>query len=271
MIEKTVGFVGAGIMAEALVRDMLRTGMVRSRDVYASDPSQERRSVFEQQVHAHVLTDNAELMRRVEIVVLSVKPQVLPAVVEEIAPCVTPNHLFISIAPGITLQWMSKHLGTERIVRVMPNTPILVGAGAAAFCCGKDVEKTEVAFVERAMAVDGICVQVREELMDAVTGLSGSGPAFVYMVIEAMSDAGVKMGLGREVAVRLAAQTVLGAAKMVLQTGKHPGQLRDMVTTPGGTTIEGIHALEKAGLRGAIMDAVEAAALKSRLLGQNVG
>lgn len=267
MIQRRIGFIGAGLMAEALAGDMLTAGMVRARDLYASDPSEERREVFAK-LGAHVTCDNAELARQVEVIVLSVKPQIVPQVVQQIDQCVSPAHLVLSIAPGITLQWLSEKLGTDRIVRVMPNTPVLVGAGAAAFCVGAGVEESEAHFVERALSVDGVCLEVPERLMDAVTGLSGSGPAYAYLAIEALSDGGVKMGLARPVATRLAAQTVLGAAKMVLETGRHPGELKDQVATPGGTTIEGIHALERAGVRRAFMDAVEAAALKCRRLAE---
>jgi pyrroline-5-carboxylate reductase len=268
MIERKIGFIGAGLMAEALANAMLRAGMAKARDIYASDPKEERREVFERDLGAHAMEDNAELMRLGEIVFLSVKPQIAPAVVEEIAAHITPTHLVISIIPGIALGWLEEKLGTDRVVRVMPNTPALIGAGASAFCVGPGVDKAEAGLVEQCLSVGGICLEVHERLMDAVTGLSGSGPAFVYMVIEALSDGGVKMGLPRKVAAKLAAQTVLGAARMVLEAGKHPGELKDMVTTPGGTTIEGIHALERAGVRRAMMDAVEAATLKCRLLAE---
>jgi pyrroline-5-carboxylate reductase len=271
MIERKVGFIGAGVMAEALAADMLRAGMLKSRDLWASDPSAERRELFEKKLHARVTDRNCELARQTEVVVFSVKPQILPAVVDEIRDCVTPAQLFLSIAPGITLSWMTEKLGTDRVVRIMPNTPVLVGAGAAGFCCGAGVERDEAHLIDQALSINGVSIEVPESLMDAVTGLSGSGPAYVYLVIEAMSDGGVKMGLPRATANRLAAQTVLGAARMVLQTGKHPGELKDMVTTPGGTTIEGIHALERAGLRRAFMDAVEAATVKSKLLGAGAG
>jgi len=268
MIERRIGFVGAGLMAQALAGGMLRTGMARARDVCASDPSEERRRAFEQALGAHTLADNIQLMSHAEIVFLSVKPQVLPKVVEEIAAHVRPSQLFVSIAPGFTLAWLHQKLGTTRVARVMPNSPTLVGAGASAFCVGSGVERAEAALIEQALSVEGVCIEVPERLMDAVTGLSGSGPAFVYIMIEALSDGGVKMGLPRQMATRLAAQTVLGAAKMVLETGKHPSELKDAVATPGGTTIEGIHALEKAGVRRAFIDAVEAAATKSRKLGE---
>ncbi len=268
MIERKVGFIGAGLMAEALARRMLEQEACLARNVFASDPCETRREVFSQMVGANVFAENLRLVEAAEVLVLAVKPQVLPAVAEEVQPALNSEHLIISIAPGITLSWLRERLGTARVVRVMPNTPAQVGEGAAAYCRGAGVTGADRDVVEEIFSAVGICVEVEEDLMDAVTGLSGSGPAYLYMAIEALSDGGVKMGLPRAVATRLAAQTTLGAARMVMQTGRHPGQLRDQVATPGGTTIEGIHVLEKAGLRRAFMDAVEAATLKSRRLGE---
>jgi len=266
MIERKVGFIGAGLMAETLAQSMLRVGVARTRNVLASDASEERRNIFAEKIGARVFSDNKELMRTAEVIVLSVKPQVLPLVVEEISPLVTPNHMFVSIAAGIPLQWLQGQLRTNRVARVMPNTPALVGAGAAAFCKGAGIDERDTRLVQEMFSSVGICVELDEKLIDAVTGLSGSGPAYIYLVIEALSDGGVKMGLPRAIATRLAAQTVLGAAKMVLETGKHPCELKDQVTTPGGATIEGVHALEDGGVRKAFMDAVEAATLKCQKL-----
>ena len=268
MIERKVGFIGAGRMAEALARGMLRAGVASAQNLYASDPSEQRRLLFSADIGAHTLAENTGVMGAAEVVVLAVKPQIMPAVADEIASAVTPAHLIVSIAPGIPLAWFEERLGTDRLVRVMPNTPALVGEGAAAFCRGRGTDDSDAAVLEQMLSAVGICVEVEEKLMDAVTGLSGSGPAYVYLAIEALSDGGVKMGLPRQVATRLAAQTVLGAAKMVLESRKHPGELKDEVTTPGGTTIEGLHALEKAGTRKAFIDAVEAAALRSKQLGE---
>jgi len=268
MIEGKLGFIGAGLMAEALVDGMLASGVARKENIYASDPSEERRGVFARKVGKNVFSSNTRLVEAVDAAVLSVKPQVLPAVAEEIAGSVRAEHLIISIAPGITLSWLAQKLGTRRLVRVMPNTPALVRQGASAFCLGEATRPEDAELVRQMLSSVGVCVQVEEKQMDAVTGLSGSGPAYIYLVIEALSDGGVKMGLPRQVASRLAAQTVLGAARMVLETGKHPGELKDQVTTPGGTTIEAIHALESAGVRKAFMDAVAAATEKCRRLRQ---
>lgn len=268
MIERKVGFIGAGLMAEALVRGMLAAPVADTKNICASDPSPDRRKVFEEILGGAVLADNTALVAAVEVVVLSVKPQVIPAVVDEIASGITADHLVVSIAPGVSLDWLKGKLGTGRLVRVMPNTPALVGAGASAYSPGDAATEEDAGLVEEILKSVGTCVRLEEKLMDAVTGLSGSGPAYVYMAIEALSDGGVKMGLPRATATRLAAQTVLGAAKMVMETGKHPGQLKDQVTTPGGTTIEGVHVLEQAGLRKAFMNAVVAAAEKCRRLGE---
>jgi len=201
--------------------------------------------------------------------VLAVKPQHMPAVLKEIAKGVEGRHLFVSVAAGVPLSAMASALGQNtRIIRVMPNTPCLVGAGATAFARGAKATEEDAALVERLFSTIGIAMEVTEPLLDAVTGLSGSGPAYVFQVIEAMSDGGVRSGLPRNVATRLAAQTVLGAAKMVLDTGEHPAALKDGVASPGGTTIAGLHELERGALRGALINAVEAATKRSQELGR---
>ncbi|MFP4028110.1 MAG: pyrroline-5-carboxylate reductase [Candidatus Brocadiia bacterium] len=268
MIERKIGFIGAGLMAESLIRGMLEAEVAVARNLFASDPSEERRELMESLLGPNVFSKNGKVLANAEVVVLSVKPQVLSIVTEEISPDISSDQLLVSIAPGVTLRWLEEKVGTARLVRVMPNTPALVKDGAAAFCRGSRANEGDGQVVEEMLSAVGLCEEVDEKYMDAVTGLSGSGPAYVYMIIEALSDGGVKMGLQRKVATRLAAQTVLGAARMVLESGTHPGELKDQVTTPGGTTIEAVHALEKAGLRKALIDAVEAASEKSRQLGR---
>jgi len=269
MIERKVGFVGAGLMAEALARSIIQADLCLSRHVFASDPSEARRHAFAEMIGRNAFAENTKVVEAAEVLVLAVKPQVLPLVAEEIQPVLNTQHLIISIAPGVTTGWLHEHLGTGRVVRTMPNAPALVGSGATAYCVGPQVNRADRGIVEDMFSAVGICLEVEERLMDAVTGLSGSGPAYVYIAIEALCDGAVKMGLPRATALRLASQTVLGAARMVLETGRHPGQLKDQVATPGGTTIEGVHELERGGARCAFMDAVQAATLKSQRLGRH--
>jgi pyrroline-5-carboxylate reductase len=205
-----------------------------------------------------------------DLLVLAVKPQAMESVLEEISGKVTPQqHLVISIAAGVPLSRIAAELGghQHRLVRVMPNTPCLVGASASAYAAGPSATADDIRLVDRLFNSVGKAIAVPEKLLDAVTGLSGSGPAYVFVMLEALSDGGVRMGLPRDVANVLAAQTMYGAAKMLLETGLHPGALKDMVTSPGGTTIAGLHALEKGGARAALMDAVQAATQRSAELG----
>jgi pyrroline-5-carboxylate reductase len=267
MIERNVGFIGAGVMGEALLSGMLSAGAATAARLYASDPSRERREALAEKIGPHSLEANVELVRACQVVVLSVKPDVVPAVARGIAAHLTPEHLVVSIAAGVRLDALTEMLGSERLVRVMPNTPAMLGAGASAYCPGSGATEGDAALVEEMLGAAGLCVRVDDEaLMDAVTGLSGSGPAYVYLVVEAMAAGGVRAGLAPEVAERLAAQTALGAARMVVETGRDPARLRDEVTTPGGTTEQGLRVLEEAGVRQAFADAVKAAAAKSRQL-----
>jgi pyrroline-5-carboxylate reductase len=204
------------------------------------------------------------------VLILAVKPDQVATVLTGLRGEFTSDHLLISIAAGVTLAKLEGALPAgARIVRVMPNTPALVGAGASAFALGKHATATDGELAKELLSAIGVAFQVKESLLDAITGLSGSGPAYVYSFIEALSDGGVAAGLPRDMATELAAQTVLGAAKMVLETGQHPGVLREQVTSPGGTTIEGLHELEKGRLRGVVMNAVRAATEKSKKLGQS--
>jgi len=213
---------------------------------------------------------NPDVVKSASTLIIAVKPDQVPALLKEIDPIITDDHLLISIAAGVTLGRMESELpeGT-RTVRVMPNTPALVGASASAFALGKSARPEDGQLVSKLFSTVGVAYQVKESLLDAVTGLSGSGPAYVYMIIEALSDGAVAAGLPRDIATKLAAQTVFGAAKMVLETNTHPGALKDMVTSPGGTTIEGIHELERGGVRAALMNAVRAATERSKKLGQD--
>lgn len=264
-----IGFLGAGRMATALARGWISAGLTTVEQILASDPLPAAREAFASGLALRTTADNREVVRHGHLLVLAVKPQTMPALLEEIRPVVTSSHLVVSIAAGISLGQIAEGLGPgRRIVRVMPNTPCLIGASASAYTPGQGVTGEDLAQVDRLLNAVGKAFRVPETLLDAVTGLSGSGPAFVYLMIEALSDGGVRVGLPREIATALAAQTVLGSARMVLETGMHPGALKDMVASPGGTTIAGVHALERAGVRGALMDAVEAATQRARELGK---
>jgi len=196
-------------------------------------------------------------------VFIAVKPQQAKAAMEELRGALSPDKLVISIVTGVRMQTLASGLSPCHLVRVMPNTPCLVGQSASAFCLGGDATAEDAKLVRDLLGAVGLAIEVEEKLMDAVTGLSGSGPAFVYLMIEALADGGVRLGLTRDTALRLAAQTVKGAAEMVLITGDHPGVLKDRVASPGGTTIAGLHVLENHGVRGALISAVEAAARRA--------
>ena len=264
-----IGFLGAGKMATALAQGWLQSGLTASQHLCASDPIPAARDQFSKTTGADALTDNSRVVSQSDILVLAVKPQNMPELLGEIRAGIQARHLLISIAAGITLKQIADAVGADkRIIRVMPNTPCLVGASASAFALSSTTTPADLQLAELLLNSVGRAVQVPEKLLDAVTGLSGSGPAFVAVIIEALSDGGVRMGLPRDLATMLAAQTVLGSAKLLLETGLHPGQLKDMVASPAGTTIAGLHALERGGLRAALIDAVEAATKRSIELGK---
>src|SRR4051812_3539363 len=264
-----IGFLGAGKMAAAPPKGFVRAGRAKPEDVLASDPIEAARNSFTQETGAKAATSNQEVAAFAHVLIVAVKPDYVAPVLAEIKSSFTTNHLLISIAAGVPIAKFELALGSNaRIVRVMPNTPALVGASASAFALNKAATPADAELVQKLLSSVGVALSVKESLLDAVTGLSGSGPAYVYLFIEGLSDGGVAAGLPRDVATKLAAQTVLGSAKMVLETGLHPGVLKDMVTSPGGTTIEGLHELEKGKLRATIMGAVRAATEKSRKLGQ---
>jgi len=264
-----VGFIGAGNMAEALMKGIISAGLATKEEVTAGEVLKERREYIARALNVKVTSDNVEVARSAHVLLLAIKPQQMAMVLEELKPYLSPEHLIISIAAGIKISFIESRLNAGvRVVRVMPNQPCLVGASASAFALGKHAKPEDRDFVLRVLQSVGIALPVDEKLLDAVTGLSGSGPAFVYVVIEALADGGVLSGLPRDVALKLAAQTVLGAAKTVLETGIHPAAGKDMVASPAGTTIEGLRVLEEAGVRGAFIDAVEAAAKRSTELGE---
>jgi pyrroline-5-carboxylate reductase len=267
-INQNIAFIGGGNMAEALIKGLLSADAVKSDRMLVTDASADRLAYLKK-YNVRTMTSNREAAGEAEVVLLCVKPQVMDRVLGDIAPAADTSKLVISIAAGITIGRIEKLLtGNPRVIRVMPNTPALVLAGAAGIAAGTSAGKDDLDIAQEIFNAVGRAVVVEEKLMDAVTGLSGSGPAYVFMIIDALSDAGVKAGLPRPLALELAAQTVFGSAKMVLETKEHPAKLRDMVTSPGGTTIEGLHALEKGKLRATLMNAVEAATARSRELGK---
>jgi pyrroline-5-carboxylate reductase len=269
ILDKKIAFLGGGNMAEALIKGLIASGTAKADQILVTDPSADRREHLRKTYGVIILKTNADAAGEAGVVILSVKPQVIEKVVGEISAKIDAAKLVISIAAGVGLAKIEKALKDgSRVVRVMPNTPALVLAGAAALAGGKHATAADLALAQGIFQSVGRAVLVEEKLMDAVTGLSGSGPAYVFMIIDALSDAGVKAGLPRPLALELAAQTVFGSAKMVLETSEHPAKLRDMVTSPGGTTIEGLHALEKGKLRATLMNAVEAATARSRELGK---
>jgi len=265
----TLGFLGAGKMATALAKGFLRANLLTPKQLIASDPIAAACDAFGRQTEAATTASNLEVVKAVKVVVLAVKPDQVGSVISEIRPAVTRDHLLLSIAAGVTLARLEAGLGPGvRAVRVMPNTPALVGASASAFALGTNASAADGVLTQELLSSVGLAVQVKESLLDAVTGLSGSGPAYVYVAIEALSDGGVAAGLPRDIATKLAAQTVFGSAKMLLETGLHPGALKDMVASPGGTTIEGLHELERGQFRATLMNAVRSATERARRLGQ---
>ncbi len=265
-----IGFIGAGQMARALGAGFLRAGLTTADALTASDPSPDAAEAFARAAGgARVGPSNTAVAAAADVLFLAVKPQHIRPVLAEIRPAIRPRTLVVSIAAGVRLATLAAGLGADaRLVRVMPNTPCLVGQSASGYSMGSCTSPEDRQRVERLLTSVGVAFMVEERLLDAVTGLAGSGPAFVYLVIEALSDGGVRMGLPREVALALAAQTVRGAAEMVIREGEHPAVLKDRVTSPGGTTIAGLQALESGSLRGVLMAAVEAATRRAQELGE---
>jgi pyrroline-5-carboxylate reductase len=266
----TIGFLGAGKMATALAKGFVRAEIVFPKEIIASARSAANRNCFAKEIGAKTVASNSEVAKFASILILGVKPDQAIGILNEVRDSFSKNHLLISIAAGVTIAKLENALPAgARVIRVMPNTPALVGEGASAFALGKNATTADGELAKKLLSSVGLAFQVKEGLLDAVTGLSGSGPAYVYQFIEALSDGGVAAGLPRDIATKLAAQTVLGGAKMVLETGQHPGALKDQVTSPGGTTIEGLHALEKGKMRATVISAVRAATEKSKKLGQS--
>jgi len=268
MLEQRIGFIGAGQMATALGQGFVRAGFTGGANLMAADPSESARANFAQVTGGRVTADNALVAAQSDVMFLAVKPQQMALVTSGLAGKISAKTLVVSIAAGVRLSRLSGWLGeSTRLVRVMPNTPCLIGQGASAYCLGDRATKADGELVGKLLGAVGSAWQVEEKLLDAVTGLSGSGPAFVYVIIEALSDAGVRVGLPRHIAAALAVQTVRGAVEMVLSTGEHPTVLKDRVASPGGTTIAGLQVMEAGAVRATLIAAVEAATKRSVELG----
>ncbi len=266
-LTQSISFVGGGRMAEALISGVLSSKGYKAHQIYVADPDTARLDHLKRQYGIQISLTNHEAVVSADVVVLAVKPQVTAEVLKEIADVLT-KRLVISVIAGVRIRRIMEACGPQtRVIRAMPNMPAMVGEGMTALAIGPGVGENEVACARQIFESVGRVVPVDELFMDAVTGVSGSGPAYVFLMIEAMADGGVKMGLPRETASLLAAQTVLGAARMVLETGQHPARLKDQVASPGGTTIAGLHRLEQGGLRAVLIDAVEAATKRSQELG----
>lgn len=268
MSNKKLGFIGAGTMAKAIIKGLLNSGFVSKDQVMASEVSEAFAQKASEELGINVVTDNKSVAEFADVVFLCTKPYAVEQVVSEISGVLSENTLVVSIAAGISTEKIEKASQKNLpVVRVMPNTPLLVGEGMTAACKGKYAKVEHVNYVIDLFSNSGRCVEVQEKLINAVTGISGSGPAFMYLIIEALADGGLKLGLPKKVALELAAQTAIGAAKMVLETGKHPSVLKDEVTTPGGTTIAGLMVMEEKGIRSALAKTVEETARTAEKLG----
>ena len=256
-----LGFIGCGNMAGAMMKGIIENHIFKPDEIIGSDLFAPGRERLKEQYGIHVTDDNKEVVEKSEVVILSIKPQFYESVIEEIKSLVRPEQLIVTIAPGKTLEWLGEQFGdTVKIIRTMPNTPAMVGEGMTGVTPNKNVTKEELDYVCQILQGFGKTEVITENLMDVVVAVSGSSPAYIFIFIEAMADAAVKEGMPRNQAYKFAAQAVLGSAKMILQTGEHPGVLKDMVCSPGGTTIEAVRVLEERGLRSAVFEAMEACA-----------
>ena len=266
---RKVGVIGTGNMGRALIGGLINSGSSVPQDIVCSDVREKKLASIKEEFGVGTRDSNVQVAKESEIIIFAVKPQIMAPVLRETEACLDMSKTIISIAAGVPLAAMESCLGKElRVIRVMPNVPALVMEGASAIAAGKNALPEDLTLAQAILNSVGKSVVVEEGLLDAVTGLSGSGPAYIFLIIDALSDAGVKMGLSREDSLFLSAQTVLGAAKLLLETEEHPGKLKDSVTSPGGTAIAGLHTLEGGGLRTTLINAVEAATIRSKELGE---
>jgi len=266
---KRIGFIGSGNMGEALIKGLISSGSTPCENIVCSDIREERLKVIKDTFKINVTIDNLEVVSRSDIIIYAVKPQIMAAVLRETADSLDMSKIIISIAAGVPMAAIESCLNKDlRLIRVMPNVAVSVQEGASAVCAGKHAREEDIQLALSIFNSVGRSIFLKENyLMDAVTGLSGSGPAYIFLIVDALADAGVKVGLSRREALFLSIQTVLGASKMLLETNAHPGELKDMVTSPGGTAIVGLHNLEMGGLRTTLINAVEAATNRSVELG----
>jgi len=266
---KQVGILGTGNMGEALIHGLLHGHLCRPDQIFCSDVRSERLKVIREKYGVKTTSHNTEVVKQSDIIILSVKPQIMKQVVDEISKYLDLSKLIISIAAGVPLDAIEACARKDlKLIRVMSNICVSVREGVSAIAGGKHAQKEDLTMAKTIFDSVGKSLFIDEYLLDAVTGLSGSGPAYIFLIIDALADAGVKVGLSRDDALILASQTLLGSAKMLLDTGEHPGKLKDMVTTPGGTAISGLHTLEEGGLRTTLMNTVEVATQKSKALGE---
>lgn len=269
MLQEKIGVIGAGKIGSAIARGVIRAGLANKASVMASDVSAALRQAVGAELGVKTTDDNCELCDFADIVIIAVKPQIVDPVAREIAKKLGKTKLLVSVAAGVPLARIEAELERgARVVRVMPNIACVVGAGAAGYAGGKNATSADLEKVGAILNSFGIGMAVEEKYLDAVTGLSGSGPAYVFLFMEALADGGVQVGLARDVALKLAMQTVYGAAKMALESNKHLGELKDEVTSPAGTTIAGLYAMEQKGFHGTVMDAVVSATRRSQELGK---
>lgn len=270
-MKNTIGFIGGGQMGEALIRGLIQSELYAKDDICVAEPNQERRDYMASTYGIKGYENSNALWENCATIILAVKPQIMAIVLAASKDLASPEHLIISIAAGLPISFYEKGLERDdcKIIRVMPNTPALVLEGASGLCGNTNVSQEELQRAETIFNKIGKAVILQESAIDAVTGLSGSGPAYVFTFAEAMIDAGIEQGLPRPTAETLALQTLLGSVKLLMESGKHPAELRAMVTSPGGTTIAAQHVLERSGFKGIIMDAVAAAVNRSKELGKN--
>ena len=262
-----IGFIGCGNMGSAMIGGILKNGVFEKNEIIVSNLTEEGSRRSQEKLGVVTTLDNCEVVKNANIVILAVKPQFYEEVIGEIKNFLTPQHMIVGIAPGKTLAWLEEKAGLPlKVVRFMPNTPAQVGEGMTAVCANERVSQEELAEILKITDSFGCTEVIPERLMDAAGAVGGCAPAYVFMFIEAMADAAVSQGMPRKQAYKFASQTVLGSAKMVLETGRHPGDLKDMVCSPAGTTIEGVRTLEKNGFRSAVFEALTAAAEKGKKL-----